>query len=248
MTSSNIFLTDFTPELTPKRLISLTIFKELLAFSNRLSSGVSSTVASGEETFFSIEDIRGKFFRQRYEKNFFYLKYSCTFAKNFPLKKLILFLCLLCGISSCGIYNFTGGSTGNAKTFQVNFFQNRAPLIEPGMDREFTFYLQDLINNQTNLSLTNSNGDLVYEGEITNFTVAPMAATADQRAAQNRLTVTVNVRFTNNKEEDKDFEKQFSHYYDFPANAQLSSVKSAAFEAIFERIGQDIFNASLANW
>ena len=150
-------------------------------------------------------------------------------------------MCLLCGISSCGIYNFTGGSTGNAKTFQVNFFQNRAPLIEPGMDREFTFYLQDLINNQTNLSLTNSNGDLVYEGEITN-------ATADQRAAQNRLTVTVNVRFTNNKEEDKDFEKQFSHYYDFPANAQLSSVKSAAFEAIFERIGQDIFNASLANW
>ena len=157
-------------------------------------------------------------------------------------------MCLLCGISSCGIYNFTGGSTGNAKTFQVNFFQNRAPLIEPGMDREFTFYLQDLINNQTNLSLTNSNGDLVYEGEITNFTVAPMAATADQRAAQNRLTVTVNVRFTNNKEEDKDFEKQFSHYYDFPANAQLSSVKSAAFEAIFERIGQDIFNASLAKW
>ena len=157
-------------------------------------------------------------------------------------------MCLLCGISSCGIYNFTGGSTGNAKTFQVNFFQNRAPLIEPGMDREFTFYLQDLINNQTNLSLTNSNGDLVYEAEITNFTVAPMAATADQRAAQNRLTVTVNVRFTNNKEEDKDFEKQFSHYYDFPANAQLSSVKSAAFEAIFERIGQDIFNASLANW
>ena len=157
-------------------------------------------------------------------------------------------MCLLCGISSCGIYNFTGGSTGNAKTFQVNFFQNRAPLIEPGMDREFTFYLQDLINNQTNLSLTNSNGDLVYEGEITNFTVAPMAATADQRAAQHRLTVTVNVRFTNNKEEDKDFEKQFSHYYDFPANAQLSSVKSAAFEAIFERIGQDIFNASLANW
>ena len=157
-------------------------------------------------------------------------------------------MCLLCGISSCGIYNFTGGSTGNAKTFQVNFFQNRAPLIETGMDREFTFYLQDLINNQTNLSLTNSNGDLVYEGEITNFTVAPMAATADQRAAQNRLTVTVNVRFTNNKEEDKDFEKQFSHYYDFPANAQLSSVKSAAFEAIFERIGQDIFNASLANW
>ncbi|EGD34261.1 LptE family protein [Capnocytophaga sp. oral taxon 338] len=164
------------------------------------------------------------------------------------MKRIIVILCLFFYFSSCGIYNFTGGSTGSAKTFQVNFFQNRAPLIEPGMDRDFTFYLQDLINNQTNLSLTNSNGDLVYEGEIINFTIAPMAANAEQRAAQNRLTVTINVRFTNNKESDKDFEKSFSHYYDFPANTQLSAVKSSAFEAIFERIGQDIFNASLANW
>jgi hypothetical protein len=176
------------------------------------------------------------------------LKFSCTFAQNFLLKRIVLFFCIFCCFSSCGIYNFTGGSTGNAKTFQVNFFQNRAPLIEPGMDRDFTFYLQDLINNQTNLSLTTTNGDLVYEGEIVNFTIAPMAANAEQRAAQNRLTVTINVRFTNIKESDKDFEKSFSHYYDFPANMQLSAVKATAFEAIFERIGQDIFNASLANW
>nr|WP_314603729.1 LptE family protein [uncultured Capnocytophaga sp.] len=164
------------------------------------------------------------------------------------MKRIVLFFCIFCCFSSCGIYNFTGGSTGNAKTFQVNFFQNRAPLIEPGMDRDFTFYLQDLINNQTNLSLTTTNGDLVYEGEIVNFTIAPMAANAEQRAAQNRLTVTINVHFTNIKESDKDFEKSFSHYYDFPANMQLSAVKATAFEAIFERIGQDIFNASLANW
>lgn len=176
------------------------------------------------------------------------MKFSCTFAENFLLKRIVLFFCIFCCFSSCGIYNFTGGSTGNAKTFQVNFFQNRAPLIEPGMDRDFTFYLQDLINNQTNLSLTTTNGDLVYEGEIVNFTIAPMVANAEQRAAQNRLTVTINVRFTNIKESDKDFEKSFSHYYDFPANMQLSAVKATAFEAIFERIGQDIFNASLANW
>lgn len=176
------------------------------------------------------------------------MKFSCTFAENFLLKRIVLFFCIFCCFSSCGIYNFTGGSTGNAKTFQVNFFQNRAPLIEPGMDRDFTFYLQDLINNQTNLSLTTTNGDLVYEGEIVNFTIAPMAANAEQRAAQNRLTVTINVRFTNIKESDKDFEKSFSHYYDFPANMQLSAVKATAFEAIFERIGQDIFNASLVNW
>ena len=176
------------------------------------------------------------------------MKFSCTFAENFLLKRIVLFFCIFCCFSSCGIYNFTGGSTGNAKTFQVNFFQNRAPLIEPGMDRDFTFYLQDLINNQTNLSLTTTNGDLVYEGEIVNFTIAPMVANAEQRAAQNRLTVTINVRLTKIKEYDKDFEKSFSHSYDFRANMQLSAVKATAFEAIFERIGQDIFNASLANW
>lgn len=164
------------------------------------------------------------------------------------MKKIFVFITLFFLLSACKYYNFTGGSTGDAKTFQVNFFQNKAPIVEPGMDRDFTFYLQDLINNQTNLSLTDRNGDLVYEGEITDFNISPMAADAQQKAAQNRLTVSIHVRFSNTKDPEKDFERSFSHYYDFPANAQLSSVKSTAFEEIFERIGQDIFNASLANW
>lgn len=151
-------------------------------------------------------------------------------------------------LSSCGIYNFTGGSTGDAKTFQVNFFRNEAPLVEPGLDRDFTIALQDLINNQTNLSLTDRNGDLVYEGEIVEFNITPMTATAGQTAAQNRLTIAVKVRFTNNTEEKKDFEKCFSFYYDYPAAAQFNSVKREAIPQIFERITQDIFNASLADW
>ena len=151
-------------------------------------------------------------------------------------------------LSSCGIYNFTGGSTGDAKTFQVNFFRNEAPLVEPGLDRDFTIALQDLINNQTNLSLTDRNGDLVYEGEIVEFNITPMTATAGQTAAQNRLTIAVKVRFTNNTEEKKDFEKRFSFYYYYPAAAQFNSVKREAIPQIFERITQDIFNASLADW
>lgn len=151
-------------------------------------------------------------------------------------------------LSSCGIYNFTGGSTGDAKTFQVNFFRNEAPLVEPGLDRDFTIALQDLINNQTNLSLTDRNGDLVYEGEIVEFNITPMTATAGQTAAQNRLTIAVKVRFTNNTEEKKDFEKRFSFYYDYPAAVQFNSVKREAIPQIFERITQDIFNASLADW
>lgn len=151
-------------------------------------------------------------------------------------------------LASCKYYNFTGGSTGSAKTFQVGFFQNRAPIVKAGLDRDFTLYLQDLINNQTSLSLTDRNADLSYEGEITQYNVSPMAATSDQSAAQNRLMMAVAVRFTNITDPDKDFERTFSHYYDFPANASLSSVEETAIEEILERIGQDIFNASLANW
>ncbi len=164
------------------------------------------------------------------------------------MKKYFSILLIIATVTGCGVYNFTGGSTGNAKTFQVNFFRNDAPLIEPGLDRDFTLALQDLINNQTNLSLTDRNGDLVYEGEIVEFNITPMTATAQQTAAQNRLTISVNVRFANNVEENKDFEKRFSFYYDYPGAAQLSSIKGAAFAEIFERITQDIFNASLADW
>jgi len=80
--------------------------------------------------------------------------------------RYFIYILLAFNTISCGIYNFTGGSTGDAKTFQVNFFRNDAPLVEPGLDRDFTIALQDMINNQTNLSLTDRNGDLVYEGEI----------------------------------------------------------------------------------
>lgn len=146
-------------------------------------------------------------------------------------------------------YSFTGADTGDAKTFQVNFFQNNADLIEPGLDIDFTNALQDLIQNQTSLNLVNSGGDLIYEGEITEYRIAPMTATAEIRAAQNRLTVGVNVRYYNMLDTEKDFEKRFSFFFDYPADAQLiGGTKDAAFEEIFERLTQDIFNASLANW
>ena len=90
--------------------------------------------------------------------------------------------------------------------------------------------------------------DLIYEGEIIEYRVSPMTATSELTAAQNRLTISVNVRFINFKNEDDDFENRFSFYYDYPAEVQLVSIKSEAHDAIFERITQDIFNASLAKW
>lgn len=167
------------------------------------------------------------------------------------MKKLQILLIglLLLSFQSCGIYSFSGADTGNAKTFQVNYFQNAAAIVEPGIDRTFTLQLQDLIQSQTNLNLTDSNGDLVYEGEIEDYYVAPMSATAQSTAAQNRLTIVVNVRFYNTLDPEKDMERRFSFYYDYPANSQLQgAVLATALEEIFTRITQDVFNATLANW
>jgi subtilase family serine protease len=163
---------------------------------------------------------------------------------------LIIAFVTLMSLSGCGIYSFTGTNIdASVKTFQVNYFQNNADVIEPGIERQFTRRLQDLIQNQTNLSLTNSGGDLLYEGEITQYRISPMTATADQKASQNRLSITVNVRFTNKKKEDDDFEKPFSFYYDFPADQLATgSTLTNALNEIFERITQDIFNESLAKW
>ena len=152
-------------------------------------------------------------------------------------------------VNSCGVYNFTGAKPVDDKTFQVNYFQNNAQLIEPGIERTFTLELQDIIQNQTNLNLVSQGGELLYEGEIVDYRITPMTATADQRAAQNRLTISVNVRFSNRNKEDDNFEKRFSFFYDFDANQQLvGSQLTTALDVIFERITQDIFNESLAKW
>jgi hypothetical protein len=162
--------------------------------------------------------------------------------------KIIIFAFLFT-VSSCKYYNFTGTGKIDANTFQVNYFQNNAPLVEPGIERTFTLELQEIIQGQTNLNLVSQGGDLVYEGEIVDYRITPMTATADQRAAQNRLTVTVMVRFTNNKKEDDNFEKRFSFFHDYPANEQMAGSRlTTALDEIFERITQDVFNESLAKW
>ncbi len=167
------------------------------------------------------------------------------------MKKLGLILSILSvlTLSSCGIYSFTGASTGDAKSFQVNNFQNTADLIEPGIERTFKLNLQDLIQNQTNLTLTNNNADLIFEGEIIDYYIAPMTATAQNTAAQNRLTIAVQVRYYNTLEPEKDFDRRFSFYYDYPAGQQLvGPTLNTAIEEIYDRITQDIFNAALTDW
>ncbi len=157
----------------------------------------------------------------------------------------ILFTMLSCSVK----YSFTGGSTGDAKTIQIDFFPNNATLVEPIVSQKFTRELQDRFLRQTSLDLVTNEGDLRFEGEITEYRIIPISATADQTAAQNRLTVGVRVRFFNKLVPDDDFEKTFTFFSDFDANAQLTgSLLEDALTEIFERITQDIYNASVAKW
>ncbi|MEQ3691130.1 MAG: LptE family protein [Flavobacterium sp.] len=165
------------------------------------------------------------------------------------MKKVIYTLFIGLILNSCGVYNFTGTGKIDADTFQVNYFQNNAELVEPGIERTFTIRLQEILQNQTSLNLTNQGGDLLYEGEIVEYRITPMTATANQTAAQNRLTIAVNVRFSNKNKEEDNFEKRFSFFHDYPANDQMAGSRlTTALDEIFERITQDIFNESLAKW
>ena len=152
---------------------------------------------------------------------------------------------------NCSVkYSFTGASISTkTKSFQVNYFQNNSTLVEPGIDRDFTNKLIDLMINQTSLELVKSNGDLIFEGEIVEYRISPTTVTANNTAAQNRLTIGINVRFFDKNDSESDFEKRFSFYYDYPGNSQLiGSQKETAVDEIFERITQDIFNEALAKW
>lgn len=164
------------------------------------------------------------------------------------MKKIILSLILISFYFGCKSYSFKNFDIGDAKTVQIDFFKNEATLIEPTLSQKFTETLQNLFVNQTKLDLINSKGDLYFSGEITKYNITPLSGISNQKAAQNRLTISVDVRFKNKLDNDKSFEKKFSFYSDFNANTQLSgSVLENALSQINERITQDIFNLSVAN-
>jgi len=167
------------------------------------------------------------------------------------MKKLIytIFILSLLTLQNCGVYSFTGGSVGDAKTIQINYFPNNASYVEPTLSTVFTRTLQDKFLQQTNLNLVKSDGDLFLSGEITDYQISPAAATADQKAAQNRLTIRVKVHFENKLDKEKNFDKTFSFSYDYPADKLLvGGVLEDAYNEILERITQDIFNEALAQW
>lgn len=167
------------------------------------------------------------------------MKKSCLY--------IVVLLALVC--QGCGFYSFSGASIpAEAKTVSVQYFQNIAPLINPTLSTQFTMALRDAVINQTSLDIVESDGDLAFEGEITDYRTSPVAITAGQTAALNRLTITVNVRFVNVYDETKNFETKFSNYVDYPSDQELNSVQESLTSTIIEALVEDVFNKALVNW
>lgn len=146
-------------------------------------------------------------------------------------------------------YSFTGASISpEVKTVSVQYFQNRASIVNPTLSQEFTDALKDKIKGQTSLTFVNDLGDVNFEGEITDYKTSPMAITGDDRAALNRFTVSIRVKYTNRLDVDQDFEKVFSRYQDYDSTHDLSSVEEELVELIINDITEDIFNDAFVNW
>ena len=175
--------------------------------------------------------------------------------KDIKLQRLLRKTCCLvvllscCILNSCGIYSFSGASIpAEAKTVSVQYFPNNAQLVNPLLSTTITNALNDIFVNQTTLQSVAQNGDLALEGEIVGYTTSPIAITGNQTAALNRLTVTVNVRFTNKYDESKNFEQKFSQDQDYPSGQDLNAVQGVLVETIVEDLCQDIFNKAVVNW
>ena len=161
---------------------------------------------------------------------------------------LVLLLCTLC-IAGCGVYSFTGASISpDIKTVSFAFFQNRASTVQPSLSQSFTEKLKDKFVSQTSLRLIPSNGDLQFEGYFSDYKTSPIAIQGTQTAALNRLTITVNVKFTNTKDAKQNFETSFSRYSDYVSTKSLSEVELSLIDDINKQLIDDIFNKAVSNW
>lgn len=160
--------------------------------------------------------------------------------------------------SSCGVsvkYSMSG-STTTAKTISVTEFYNNTDLGQANIGQTFTNQLKNYLIQNSDLKVVQEEGELLLEGEVSGFTVTPIAPVADNssttgltQASSTRLTITVKVTYVNTLDETMSFtDKSFSFYKDFTNDQNLTDVQEQYTRQIFERIVNDIFNASVANW
>ncbi len=169
------------------------------------------------------------------------------------MKKFLIAFSLLAAVvlGGCSIvkYSFTGTSIqADVKTVTINYFEYKALKVNPNLSNDLTEAMRDKFRKLTKLEQVEMDGDLELQGEITGYDVRAAAVTANEVAAQNRLTVTVKLKFTNRKYPEDDFDKSFSAYSDYDSTNSLDAVESTLCQEIIEKLVEDMFNASVAQW
>lgn len=153
-------------------------------------------------------------------------------------------------VSACGIYSFSGTSIKpDVKTITINYFEYKAMKVNPSLSNDLTEAVRNQFRRMTSLEQVEIDGDLEITGQVTGYDVRASSVTAGDVAAMNRLTVTVKVDFTNRKYPEEDFQgKSFSAYSDYESTTSLDAVESSLCAEIVDKIVEDIFNATVAQW
>ena len=150
---------------------------------------------------------------------------------------------------SCGIYSFSGTSIKpDVKTITIPYVEYKALRVNPSLSNDLTEALKEKFRRLTRLDQVDVDGDLELVCEVTGYDVKATAVTANELAAQNRLTITVKIEFTNRKYPEEDVSKSFSAYEDFDATLSLDAVESSLCVTIIDKLVEDIFNATVAQW
>lgn len=158
---------------------------------------------------------------------------------------------MLCAITACRItYTLNGAAIDYNvyKTIYIAQFPIRAALVYPPLQQTFENELQDYVIRNTRLTIVDSNADIELEGEITGYQLSPQAVTEDAYASQTRLTITVRVKYIDNKDDKKSKDQTFSAYRDFPASEMLTDVQDELCQQISKELVELIFNATLGDW
>ena len=181
---------------------------------------------------------------------------SITYKKNATRLKSLTLACIfiscfvLC-MSSCSVsYKFNGASIDYSKTksIQIVDFPIRSSYVWGPMGPMFNNELKDQIANHTRLVQVKRNGDLKIEGEITQYQQRNKSVSSEGYSAQTELSMTVNVRFTNNVNHNEDFERQFTATQTYESSRSLNSVQEELVSQMVKDICDQIFNATVANW
>lgn len=160
------------------------------------------------------------------------------------------FMLTLISLQGCKVkYSFSGVVIDPAiTTCSVQYFPNRAPLVQAQLSQRFTDALKDRIQGQTRLTLINGVGDVDFTGEIRNYETRPTAITGDETAALNRLSITVRVKYTNFADNALSFDSSFTRFEDYESTKDLSQVEDELINLILEQLIEDIFNRAFVNW